>query len=114
MWLPLQHVAALKIGEPRRLRDLLWIQTHVTPSPQIAAMELGEVLMPALTPLAWQHQDDSVRLGRVSDWVRLDSGAEVPAGQKLLIMDNEEIPILELRDLQIDPPATSDSGDDAR
>ena len=58
-------------------------------------MELGEVLMPALTPLAWQHQDDSVRLGRVSDWVRLDSGAEVPAGQKLLIMDDEEIPILE-------------------
>jgi type VI secretion system protein ImpE len=71
MWLPLQHVASLKIAEPRRLRDLLWIQTHVTPSPQIAAMELGEVLMPALTPLAWQHQDDSVRLGRVSDWVRL-------------------------------------------
>lgn len=114
MWLPMQHVASVTIGEPRRLRDLIWMQAHVTPSPKLAGLELGEVLMPALTPLAWQHQDESVRLGRVSDWVRLDSGAEVPAGQKLLIMDDEEIPILEVRDLQIDSPATSESGDDAR
>ena len=114
MWLPMQHVASVKIGEPRRLRDLMWMQAHVVPSPQLAGMELGEVLMPALTPLAWQHQDEAVRLGRVSDWVRLDSGAEVPAGQKLLIMDDEEIPILEVRDLQIEPAATSTSGDDAR
>ena len=56
-------------------------------------------------------RDESVRLGRVSDWVRLDTGAEVPAGQKLLLMDDEEIPILEVRDLQIDPQATSESGE---
>jgi type VI secretion system protein ImpE len=51
MWLPLQHVASLKIDEPRRLRDRCGSDPR-HPSPQIAAMELGEVLMPALTPLA--------------------------------------------------------------
>jgi protein involved in temperature-dependent protein secretion len=45
-----------------------------------------------------------VRLGRVTDWVEVD-GAEVPVGQKLLLVDGEEISILEIRELEIQPAA---------
>jgi len=113
MWLPLEHVAELKMEPPRRLRDLLWIPTHVKPSSQLVGMELGEVLMPALTPLAWRSNDDLVRLGRVSDWQTLESGDDAPLGQKLLLVDGEVVPILEVREIQIEIPAIARSGADA-
>jgi type VI secretion system protein ImpE len=107
-WLPLAHVAHLSVNPPQRLRDLLWTPAHVVPSPDLVGLQLGEVLIPALTPLAWRHDDNDIRLGRVTDWEQLPSGVEVPAGQKLLLVDGEEIPILEIRTLEIAPaPATS-------
>jgi type VI secretion system protein ImpE len=107
-WLPLAHVAHLSVNPPQRLRDLLWMPAHVVPSPDLVGLQLGEVLIPALTPLAWRHDDNDIRLGRVTDWEQLPSGVEVPAGQKLLLVDGEEIPILEIRTLEIAPaPATS-------
>jgi len=33
----------------------------------------------------------------------LDGGGEAPVGQKLLLVDGEEFPILELRELEITP-----------
>jgi type VI secretion system protein ImpE len=107
-WLPLEHVASVVIEPPKRLRDLLWTPARVLPAPDLVGLQLGEVLIPALTPLAWRHSDSLVRLGRVTNWERLESGTEVPAGQKLLLVDGEEIPILEIRTLEIAPiPAAS-------
>jgi protein involved in temperature-dependent protein secretion len=42
-----------------------------------------------------------VRLGRATDWVELEDGRAVPVGQRLLVIDDEPVPILELRDLEI-------------
>jgi type VI secretion system protein ImpE len=42
-----------------------------------------------------------VRLGRVTQWQVLDDDVEAPIGQKLLLVDGEEFPILELRELTI-------------
>jgi type VI secretion system protein ImpE len=107
-WLPLEHVSVVVVHPPQRLRDLLWTPAHVVPSPDLVGLQLGEVLIPALTPLAWRNPDNLVRLGRVTNWERLESGIEVPAGQKLLLVDGEEIPILEIRSLEIAPvPAAS-------
>jgi type VI secretion system protein ImpE len=66
-------------------------------------VELGEVLVPALTPLTWQDPDDRIRLGRVTEWRELGPGVEGPFGQKMLLVDGEEFPLLELRELDIVP-----------
>jgi type VI secretion system protein ImpE len=113
MWLPFEHIASLTTEPPRRLRDLLWIPAHVTPVASQSRLELGEVLMPVLTPLAWRSDDDLIRLGRVSEWNQVPSGEEVPVGQKLLLVDDEPMPILEIRDLRIEVPAVARSGADA-
>jgi type VI secretion system protein ImpE len=68
-------------------------------------MELGEVLLPALSPLAWQVEDADLRLGRATDWTELPDGAFTPVGQKMLSIDGEMVPLLELRDLVITPTA---------
>lgn len=100
-WLPLEHVSHVKMQEPRRLRDLLWSPALVQTGPGFEGVELGEVLLPVLTPEAWSHEDPEVRLGRVTDWVDRGDGSEVPAGQKVFLIDGREVPILELRELVI-------------
>jgi type VI secretion system protein ImpE len=101
-WLPLQHVSTVRMEAPKRLRDLLWAPIIVRPSEAMKALELGEMLMPVLTPDASRHPDPAVRLGRTTDLQQLDTGEEVPVGQKLWLIDGEEVPVLELRELVVD------------
>ena len=59
------------------------------------------MLMPALSPFSFRHADDAVRLGRATVWEEPEDGDDVPFGQKMLLVDGEEFPILELRRLEI-------------
>jgi type VI secretion system protein ImpE len=103
LWIPLQHIESIRMEPPRQLRDLLWAPALVRTGPAFRGMDLGEVLIPVLTPLAWRHPDAEVRLGRVSDWTEGEDGIEVPVGQKLFVADGEEIPILDIRELIVTP-----------
>jgi type VI secretion system protein ImpE len=101
-WIPFEHIASVEIQPPKRLRDLLWTPAVVHTGPSFQGKELGEVLLPALSALTWKHGDDSVRLGRATVWEsEPETGESVPFGQKLLLVDDEELPILELRKLEI-------------
>ncbi len=104
LWLPLEHVAAVRIEPPKRLRDLLWTPAAVRSTPSFKGAELGEVLLPVLAPFSWQHADDAVRLGRVTVWEQREGyDEEIPFGQKMWLVDGEEIPFLELRSLEFNP-----------
>ncbi len=100
MLIPFDQLASVRLDAPRRLRDLLWAPAVVQPGPRFQGLELGEVLLPVLAPLSWQHPEDAVRLGRVTEWEEDERGGH-PIGQKLLLVDDEEpIPFLELRTLE--------------
>ncbi|MCX6624373.1 MAG: type VI secretion system accessory protein TagJ [Acidobacteria bacterium] len=103
LWLPFEHIASLEIQKPTRLRDLLWIPALVRTGPAFRDKELGEVLLPVMTPLAWRDLDDQVRLGRITDW-REEDGVTLPAGQKMLLVDGEEVPLLDIRKLEFNSP----------
>lgn len=105
-WLPFEHIASITMEQPARVRDLIWARALVRPGPKFDQLkiELGDVLLPVMTPLSWRHADDDIRLGRVTDWEELESGDVVPVGQKLLMVDGETIPLLEVRQLEIDQP----------
>jgi len=101
MWLPLAHIASVEMEPPKRLRDLLWPPALVRTGPAFKGTELGEVLMPALAPLSFQHKDDAVRLGRSTVWEEQENGDVIPFGQKMLLVDGEDFPLLEVRNLEI-------------
>ena len=105
LWIPLEHVESVRMEPPRRVRDLCWAPALVRTGPTFQGRELGEVLIPALTPEASQHPDGAVRSGQATEWMVLTDGSELPVGQKLWRVDDEEIPFLELRELVIHPPA---------
>lgn len=100
MWIPFAEIASLEMQAPKRLRDLLWPPVVLRAGPQFQDKELGEVLVPALAPFSWKHKDDAVRLGRASVWETGDGNEEIPYGQKMLLVDDEEVPILEIRKLE--------------
>lgn len=100
MWLPLAHLASVQMEAPKRLRDLLWIPALIHTAADFKGMELGEVLIPAISPFSFRHADENVRLGRLTVWEEAESGP-VPYGQKTLLVDGEDIPLLEVRSIEI-------------
>ena len=102
-WIPFEQIASVRIRAPERLRDLLWIPAAVRTAPDFQGLELGEILVPALAPRSSEHAEEAVRLGRITAWEPLAGGGEAPVGQKLLLVDGQEFPILEIRELDIVP-----------
>ena len=105
MWIPLAYVDAVHLEPPQHLRDLRWAPARVSTNALMKDVELGEVLLPVLSPLAWKLEDAELRLGRAADWDELPDGSFTPSGQKMLRIDGELVPLLELRDLVITPSA---------
>jgi type VI secretion system protein ImpE len=102
-WLPFAHIESITLPPPQRLRDLIWAPAIVRSAPSYRQLELGEVLLPVLTPGAASHPDPSVRLGRLTEWLPLEDEREAPSGQKMWLVDDLEIPLLEVRELVISP-----------
>jgi type VI secretion system protein ImpE len=110
VWLPFEHIASIRMDRPQRLRDTLWTPAIVQAAPSFRDMDLGEVLIPAIYPFSWDQPDEQVWLGRVTEWFVDEEGRESPAGQKMLLVDGEEFPFLELRSLifhHADPATTN-------
>jgi type VI secretion system protein ImpE len=101
MWLKLVDIASVEMQAPKRLRDLLWIPALIKTGPAFQGQELGEVMVPAISPFSFRRSDDSVRLGRSTVWDETDPENPIPFGQKTLLVDGEDIPLLEVRSLEI-------------
>jgi len=99
VWIPFSLLSSIHISPPKKLRDLLWLPALVRPSAAFQGRELGEVLLPVLNPFSWRSPDSAIRLGRATAWEEDGSDEAVPKGQKVLLADDEEWPLLELRDI---------------
>jgi len=87
----------------------MWSPARVVTGPSFRGVELGEILLPVLTPFACDDENDDVRLGRVTEWGQLESGDVIPLGQKVVVADEEEIALLDIRELIIQPAASEPS-----
>lgn len=101
LWIPFSLLSSIQIEPPKRLRDLLWLPAKVQTSAAFSGRELGEVLLPVLSPFSWRSTDQAVRLGRATAWEDDGSGEPFPRGQKVLLADDDEWPLLELRTLEL-------------
>lgn len=107
MWVPFEHIASVEMEPPKRLRDLLWAPATIHTGADFNGADLGEVLLPVISPFSSAHADENVRLGRMTVWEPNGDGLEIPFGQKMLLVDDEEIPLLDLRKLEIKPAAVN-------
>lgn len=100
VWVPFSDLSVVRVTPPKLLRDLYWASAEVE-SREGVEDEAREVLLPAMAALSWQHTDEEIQLGRLTEWSETESGDEIPTGQKILLVDDEEFPFLELRELII-------------
>jgi type VI secretion system protein ImpE len=103
MWMPFAHIERIEIQKPSRLRDLLWSQALVRTGPGFKGTELGEILLPVLSPFSCKHPDGNVRLGRMTVWEPEGPDA-LPYGQRTFLIDDVDVPILQIRTVEFNPP----------
>jgi type VI secretion system protein ImpE len=108
MLIPFSLISSVEVSAPRRLRDLLWIPSVIRTTPAFQGRELGETYLPALTPFSGKNASDTVRLGRETIWEEGENGEPYPVGQKIFLVDGEEMPMLDVRKLEFAaiPPAS--------
>jgi type VI secretion system protein ImpE len=98
-WIPFAYVESIEVEPPKRLRDLLWTPAILHTTSDFRLQDLGEVLVPVISPLSWKHPEDEVRLGRATVWEEDPKYGQIPLGQKILLCGEEEEPFLQLRHL---------------
>ena len=104
-WVPLDRVELLEFKEVTRPRDLLWRPAHliVRDGPD------GEVFIPTLYPGASAETNPMLRVGRETEWRGGDGTPVRGAGQRIFLVGEEAIPIMELTTLTFEPPPGGES-----
>lgn len=96
VWVPFEQIEKITINEPQSLRDLFWLQGKM----ETANGTNGEVFFPTLYVNSYKHDDNQVRLGRMTDWK--DAGEELYIGEgtKLFWVNGQDKPILDFREIE--------------
>jgi len=102
-WIPMHYLRGLEVEPPANLRDLLWARARVEASPEFRLQDLGEVLLPVISPLSSGNADAAVRMGRETAWEEDAAHGQIPYGAKMMVIDGVDVPLLELRSVEWEP-----------
>jgi len=106
-WVPFSALQRVRIETPPTdLRDLVWIPATFT---WINGGEAGGFI-PTRYPGSELDRDDAVKLARKTMWSEKPGGTFLGLGQRTFMTDQDDIPLLEMRDLQLHRSA-EDSGE---
>ena len=95
VWLPFEQIRWIEIIRPVESRDRIWARAKVHAS----GGSLGEVRLPVIYPGSSGHHDEAMKLGRLTDWIDLGEGLSRGIGQRLFLIDGQEIPMLEIEEI---------------
>jgi len=108
-WIPLTRVKAVRVEEPKALRNIVWAEAQFTWT------NGGQA--PGLIPTRYAgselSSDSALRLGRQTSWKELDGGHFVGLGQRMLATDRGEYPLLDIRSIILDNEMTTAAGEQA-
>lgn len=95
VWIPFAEIRELTIAKPQKLIDLLWASAQLT---TLAGLTLN-CYLPVLYPNSFQHQDDRVKLGRMTDWIDLGNGLAKGVGQHVYAGAQDDISFLSMGEM---------------
>ncbi|MGF1526045.1 MAG: type VI secretion system accessory protein TagJ [Candidatus Competibacterales bacterium] len=102
-WIPMERIQALAIEAPSDLRDLVWLPATATWSNGGQAV----IFIPSRYPDTAEAQDAELRLARRTEWRQVHEGYW-GLGQRLLASDQDDYPLLEVRQIDFDLPASEE------
>lgn len=94
-WVPFQRIQRMVLEAPADLRDYVWMPAQLTWA------NGGETvgLLPARYPGSETHLDPLVQLGWKTEWLDSAVGTAVGFGQRLLATDQDDYPLLDVRQI---------------
>ena len=101
IWIPFDSIRELSVQPPKTLLDLLWIPARIVTWEGLTT----NCLLPVIYPDSASHENELVRMGKMTDWNNLGGGFFRGMGQHVFLIDDEEKGLLELRDVTFTVPA---------
>ena len=95
LWIPFQHIRSIRLEAPADLRDMVWMPAQFT------WVNGGEAVgvLPSRYPGSESNPDPLIRLARKTDWQEVAPGLQLGQGQRLLATDEDDFPLLDIRQL---------------
>ena len=97
-WVPFRRIRRIQLSPPEDLRDLVWTAAEFTWANGGQAVGL----IPTRYPGSASSTDNSIRLARKTDWLKVAEEEYAGIGQRMLVTDVNEYPLLELREIVLD------------
>lgn len=95
IWIPFESIGELSIDPPKNLFDLLWIPARLMTWEGINL----HCYLPVLYPDTFMQEDERLKLGRMTDWIRLGGPFSKGVGQHVFQVGEEDVSLLEIREL---------------
>ncbi|WP_049631889.1 type VI secretion system accessory protein TagJ [Cellvibrio sp. pealriver] len=92
-WLPFNQIQQMNIDHPQDLRDLVWIPATIT----LTDFSRHFGFLPSRYVGSYQHDNDQLSLANLTQWQALSEHCWSGVGQKMLITDQIEYPLLSVR-----------------
>ncbi|NOZ70014.1 MAG: hypothetical protein GXP46_12410 [Deferribacteres bacterium] len=99
IWIPFESLREISITPPKTLFDLIWVSAFMT-------LQGGLTLncfLPVLYAESFMHEDERIKLGRMTDWTPLGGPFSKGAGQHVFQIGEEEVALLEIREISFNP-----------
>ena len=104
---PFESIRELSITPPKSLLDLIWLTARVT---TWEGLNLN-CFLPVLYPESYLHEDDRVKLGRMTDWTMEKGPCSRGMGQHLFLIGDEEVGIVDIREVLFNIPDPGEPGE---
>jgi type VI secretion system protein ImpE len=104
-WVPFARVSRIDLDAPADLRDVVWMPAHF----QFANGGEAVGVIPTRYPGSEQHDDPQVRLARKTVWTEAGPDVFWGAGQRILVTDVGEHPLMDVRTILIGDATVADA-----
>lgn len=104
-WIPFERLSKIEIEKPADLRDIAWLPVTLT----FTNGGQSVAFVPTRYPGSEQASDPRLVLARSTEWSQPGAGPQRGIGQRLLATDEAEFPIMDVRSIELDAPASAAS-----
>ncbi len=94
-WIPTERVASIAFHPPKRPRDLAWRRASMS----VLDGPDGDVYLPVIYAGADATEDETLRLGRATDWRQEGAGPVRGVGQRVFLLGENACNVMDLSDL---------------
>jgi type VI secretion system protein ImpE len=99
VWVPVEFIREILLTAPQTLLETIWAPAHLTTWEGLTL----QCSLPVLYPESCRHAADPVKMGRLTEWIHIGGRFSRGVGQHVFQVGDEEIGLLEIREIHFSP-----------